>query len=125
MALGLVGILVGGGLALVLRGGATATPRPQTPVASGSPAPTEVTAVPSASVLPTLTGPTPPPGARASIDPTILSILPSTVGGLPVREFPDAAQQAAADPSLGQNVASALRPPSWVTPTVRTGRTWP
>ncbi len=41
---------------------------------------------------------------RAVIDATLLGVLPTTVGGLPVREFPDAEAQAVADPDLGRNV---------------------
>ena len=48
--------------------------------------------------------PPPPSGTRARIDPSVLSILPATVGDLPVREFLEAEQQAAGDPNLGQNV---------------------
>ena len=38
------------------------------------------------------------------MDPTLLGILPATVGGISVQEFPEAEQQAIGDPDLGRNV---------------------
>ena len=39
------------------------------------------------------------------MDPSLLAILPSTVGGVAVHEFAEAEQQAVADPDLGRNVS--------------------
>jgi hypothetical protein len=44
-------------------------------------------------------------GATAVVDATLLAILPATVGGVTVREFPEAEQQAMTDPNIGRNVA--------------------
>ena len=50
----------------------------------------------------------PPPqssGLHAVVDPTLLKVLPGTVGGARVEEFPDAERQAVNDPDLGRNVS--------------------
>jgi hypothetical protein len=39
------------------------------------------------------------------VDPTLLAILPATVAGISVQEFPEAEQQAITNPDLGRNVA--------------------
>ena len=41
----------------------------------------------------------------ATVDPTLLAILPASVGGLAVAEFPDAERTASADPNLARNVS--------------------
>lgn len=123
-ALVAVGLVVGIALAFALRGGSggsiSEAPASSAPVASGRPSAVESGgsstagsgASASASGGPSsvaasasLLAVTPPAsGTRARIDPSVLSILPPTVGELPVREFTEAEQQAAGDPNLGQNV---------------------
>jgi len=46
-----------------------------------------------------------PPGLTAIVDATLLDVLPATVDGVPLEEYPDAEQQAVLDPDLGLNVA--------------------
>jgi len=62
------------------------------------------TAGPTAEVVATL-GPPPSPTAHdqpsaVSLDPTVLGVLPASIGGVPVAESVDDATQALADPSL-------------------------
>jgi hypothetical protein len=42
---------------------------------------------------------------KAVVDATLLQVLPVSVAGLPVREFPEAENQAVTDPDLGRNVS--------------------
>jgi hypothetical protein len=44
-------------------------------------------------------------GVFAVVDPSLLAVLPATVGGDAVFEYPDAEQQAARDADLGRNIA--------------------
>ena len=44
-------------------------------------------------------------GPQAVVDATLLSVLPASIAGLPVTEFPDAEHQAITDPNLGRNVS--------------------
>ncbi len=74
---------------------------PLIPAASTSPSgsPLSATAASPVTAAPS------PPGPLAAVDPSLLKVLPSTVGGVPVTEFADAARQAATDPDLGRNVS--------------------
>jgi len=39
------------------------------------------------------------------VDPSLLAILPATIGGFAVKEFAEAEQRAVADPDLGRNIS--------------------
>jgi hypothetical protein len=117
-----IGIVIGLSLATALMGGVygwyllnregPVPPSTSTPAASGA---IGSAATPAASV-----GGSAPPSAPSSasqpqssasgpaaavIDPALLAVLPTTVGGIPVHEFPEAEQQAVGDPDLGRNVS--------------------
>ena len=85
---------------------------------SGSPGPTSGSSdgIPQATIQPTepvvTLGPPPSPTppdqtSPVALDPTVLSILPESVGGVPVTESVDEATQAFADPSLPK-IATAV-----------------
>lgn len=96
-----IGITVGGVAAFVMGGGGSGAPT-LPPVSSGP-----SSAAASASVgLPSSAAATPvPSGPRAVVDHALLQVLPATVGGFPVREFPEAESQAITDPDLGRNIS--------------------
>src|SRR5205085_3126689 len=62
-------------------------------------------ATPATSSAPSSVGQSQSSAAAAVIDPALLAVLPTTVGGMPVHEFPEAEQQAIGDPDLGRNVS--------------------
>jgi len=98
----LVGALAGAVLAIWMANhDATAVP-PESALpsaqalASGAPSPGFPSARPSSAA---------DSGLRATIDPTLLAVLPTSVNGLAVTEFPEAETNAVTDPDLGRNVA--------------------
>jgi hypothetical protein len=81
----------------------------QTP-GSGAPSsggPPGATVIDPAMTVGSSPSPTPDPAAPAAIDPTLLELLPETVGGAPVTEAIDEAAAALADRELA-TIASAL-----------------
>jgi hypothetical protein len=88
--------------------------------AGPSPSPSVVAPTPTVPASgPILAGPSPSPGASATtsggaspggspavpVDPSLLSVLPATVGGQQVNEVPEIEAQLVTDPSLLQNAA--------------------
>ena len=101
-------VVIGGILGFVLvahQGPVAETPLPSAPAstpdgsgAPGSPAAAVSSARPSSATAN-------PSGPRATIDRSLLAVLPATVAGLAVTEFPEAETQAIMDPDLGRSVS--------------------
>jgi hypothetical protein len=126
----LAGIVVGGAVGFVLVAHEGPVPPPTaSPIAfaSGATPAQSLFAVPSGSVAassapaaasaPPSSGGAPatsaggspvPSGLRAVVDRTLLAVLPTTVAGLSVQEFPEAETQAITDPDLGRNVSRVV-----------------
>jgi hypothetical protein len=101
----IVAVVLGGALALVApQGGGSASPTSppvSAPAASaGSGASASASSSPSAAFASSA-----PSGPKAAIDPTLLHVLPPTVGGVSNGEFAEGEQQADSDPDLGRNVS--------------------
>jgi hypothetical protein len=100
------GVVVGGIAAVVLGNqnvGPAATLAPPASRAA-SPGTSAGSSGPSAAIGPPVRT-FAPGGLHAVVDASLLSVLPTTVAGLPVTEFPEAETQAITDPDLGRNVS--------------------
>ncbi len=97
-------------IALVSSGcGAAQTPGPSPAVAATSPSPDAGRSSPVASAGPSVPASTlASPGASSAvpIDPSLLAILPATVGGQGISEIPEIEANLTTDPNLVQNAAS-------------------
>ena len=103
----ILGLILG---ALVAACGSNVSPSPSPRPTDAAAASPTIAASPSASVAPTGS----PAGSAATspgaspavpVDPTLLSILPATVGGQPISEVQDVEANLATDPSLVANAA--------------------
>jgi hypothetical protein len=80
--------------------------------ASLVPVPIPVSTSPTPTLRPVIPSPAPtlamPSGAAVTLDPGLLAVLPSTVGGVPVSQEPDSFGEAVKDPSFVASIDRAV-----------------
>src|SRR6185436_5289813 len=103
----LTGVLVGAPLFAGCGAAPVAPTPPVAPTASGSASRAPAASSPLASAPSGGSSSSPDPGASVALDESLLGVLPSDVGGVPIRLEPDALASALSDPDFARNVEAA------------------